>query len=92
MEDLFANGKFDIRDKDGNIDVTKERNLDTEIASRLSSFTASFGPMSNDEKTYLDNIVSEAKTSLSLAQLQKDRKDASELTAKVNQASKPGKR
>ena len=48
--------------------------------------------MSNDEKTYLDNIVSEAKTSLSLAQLQKDRKDASELTAKVNQASKPGKR
>ena len=92
MEDLFAHGNFDIRDQNGNVDAVKEQALDNEIRSRLASFTASFGPMSQDEATYLENIVSEAKSSLGLAQLQKDRKDAAELTAKVNQASQSGKK
>lgn len=92
MEDLFAHGNFDIRDQNGNVDAVKEQALDNEIRSRLASFTASFGPMSQNEATYLENIASEAKSSLGLAQLQKDRKDAAELTAKVNQASQSGKK
>ena len=92
MEDLFAHGNFDIRDQDGNVDAIKEQALDSEISARLNSFVTSFGPMSQNEATYLKNIVSEAKSSLGLAQLQKDRKDAAELTAKVNQASQSNKK
>ena len=44
--------------------------------------------LSSTEATYLENVVSEAKTALNLTQLQKDRKSAVELTEKVNQATK----
>ena len=87
MEELFANKKFDIRDKDGNIDPTKEAALNAEISAKVAAFTRTLGAISADETTYIENIKSEAKTSLGLAQLQKDRKDAVELTQKVNQAT-----
>lgn len=87
MEKLYGEGLFKIRSQNGDIDSSLQAALNSRINSELASMTSSMS-LSSTEATYLENVVSEAKTALNLTQLQKDRKSAVELTEKVNQATK----